>query len=63
MVLEKQRGLVDDAEDAAEGVGGVLVTSNSDGIDAHFDDGVIVTAGLGHVAEVEDVGLFDFEFF
>ena len=35
------------------------MASNSDGVDAHFDDGVIVAAGLGHVAEVEDVFFFD----
>ena len=52
-----------DAEDAAESVGGVFVVADGDGVDAHLDDWVIVAAGLGHIAEVEDVGFFDFELF
>ena len=51
------------AENAAEGVSGVFVTPHGDGVDAHFDDGVIVAAGLGHVAEIEDVGFLDAELF
>ena len=54
---------LEDAEDAAEGVGGVLVIPDGNCVNAHLHDGVIVAARLGHVAEVEDVGFFDVEFF
>ncbi len=56
-------GLVDDAEDAFEGVGGVFVVADGDGVDTHLDDRVIIAARLSHVAEVEDVLFVDFEFF
>ena len=51
----------ENAEDAAEGISGVFVVSDGDGVDAHFDDGVIVAAGLGHVAEIENIFLLDAE--
>lgn len=51
------------AEDATEGEEGVLVGADGDGFDAHLDDGVVVAAGLGHVAEIEDVGFFNLEMF
>ena len=37
----------------------------SDGysVDAHFYDWVIIAAGLGHVAEIEDVFFIDVKFF
>ena len=37
--------------------------ANGDGVEAHLDDGIIVAAFLGHVAEVEDVGLCDLKLF
>lgn len=43
-------------ENAAEGKESVFVGTDGDSVDAELDDGVIVAAGLGHVAEVEDVG-------
>lgn len=52
-----------DAKNAAECVGGIFVRTDSDSVDAHLDDWVIVAAWLGHVAEVENVGFFDGEFF
>ena len=36
---------------------------HGDGINTHFDDWVIIAAGLGHVAEVENVFFADTEFF
>ena len=46
-----------------EGEGGVFVGMDSDGIDAHLNNGVVIASWLGHVAEIKDVGFFDFEFF
>ena len=51
------------AKDAAESESGVFVVADGDGIYAHLDDGIIVATGLSHVAEVEDVGFFDFKLF
>ena len=50
---------LDNTQYAAEGVGGVFVVSDSDGVDAHLDDWIIVAAGLGHVAEIQDIFFFD----
>lgn len=52
----------DDAKDTTESVKSVFVGADSDGIDAHLDDGVVIPSRLGHVAEVEDVRLLDVEF-
>ena len=51
--------LVDDAKYALEGESGVFVRADGDGVDAHFDDRVIVAAWGGHVAEIEDVFFLD----
>ena len=51
--------LFDEAENATEGIGGVFVVADGDGFDAHLDDRIIVAARLSHVAEVEDIFLFD----
>ena len=69
--IKKSRGknscgkgsFLEDTEEAAEGVGGVFVVSDGDGVDAHFDDGVIVAAGLSHVAKVKDILFLDAELF
>ena len=53
----------DDAENATQGVGGVFVVSDGDGINAHLDYGVIIATGLSHVAEVENIFFLDVEFF
>ena len=37
--------------------------ADRDGIDAHLNDGIIVATWLSHIAKVEDIFLFDFEFF
>lgn len=37
--------------------------ADSDGVNAHLDDWVIVAARLGHVAEVKDIIFFDVELF
>ena len=39
------------------------MTTDGNGVDAHLDDGIIVAARLGHVAEIEDVLLVDFKLF
>ena len=39
------------------------MAANSDGIDTHLDDRVVVATWLSHVAKVENVGFFDFELF
>ncbi len=53
----------DNTENTLEGVGGVFVGSDRDGIDAHLDNWVIIATRLSHVAEVQDVFLVDVEFF
>ena len=35
------------------------MVADGDGVDTHFYNGVIVAAGLGHIAEIEDVFLVD----
>lgn len=35
------------------------MASDSNSIDAHLDDWIIITAGAGHVAKIEDVVFFD----
>lgn len=37
--------------------------ADGDSVDTHGDDRIVVPAGLGHVAKVEDVGFFDVKFF
>ena len=41
-----------EAENAAEGIGGVFVRADGNGVDTHLDDGVIVPSWLGHIAKV-----------
>lgn len=48
----------EDTENAAKSEGGVFVASDGNGVDAHFNDWIIVATWLSHVAEVEDVGFF-----
>lgn len=52
-----------DAEDAAEGEAGIFMISNGDSFYAHLNYGVIVASRLSHIAEVENVGFFDLQFF
>ena len=61
--LRLSLGFRGDGGDATEGVGGVFVGADGDGVDAHLDDGIVVAAWLGHVAEVEDFVGLDLEFF
>ena len=51
------------AENSAQGVGGVFVATDCDGVDAHLDDWIIITARLGHVAKIKDVFFGNVEFF
>ena len=37
--------------------------ANRDGVDTHLDDWIVVTTRLSHIAEVEDIFLFNFELF
>ena len=50
---------LDNTQYAAEGVGSIFVISNRDSVDTHLHDRVIVAAGLGHVAKVENIFFFD----
>lgn len=43
------------AEDTAQSIGGVFVRAHSDCVDAHLHHGVVIAAGLGHIAKIEDV--------
>ena len=52
-----------DGEDAAEGVGSVFVATDSDGINAHLNDWIIVATWLSHIAKVEDFFFGDIQFF
>ena len=45
----------DHAKNTAQGESRVFVRADRDGVDAHLDDWIIVTAGLGHVAKIENL--------
>ena len=50
-----------DAEDAAKSVSCIFVRTNSDCINAHLDDWVIIAAWLSHIAEIENFGFLNLE--
>lgn len=50
-------------EDAFESIKRVFVGADSDGVDAHGDDWVVVAARLGHVAKIKHVGFLDVKLF
>ena len=62
MFLDLDDAGAERGEDAAEGEEGVFVGADGNSVDVHLDDGVVVAAELGHVAEVEDLTFVDFEF-
>lgn len=53
--------IADDAKNTAKSVGGVFVTADGNSVDTHLDDRIIIATGLGHIAEVEDIGFLDVE--
>lgn len=51
-MLSSFMSYLDNTQYAAEGVGSIFVISDSDGVDAHLDDWIIIATRLGHVAEI-----------
>lgn len=49
--------LLKNTEDAAEGISGVFMTTDGNGVYAHLDNWVIVAARLGHITEIENIML------
>lgn len=51
----------DEAENTLQGIKCILVRTDGDSVDAHFDHGIIIAARLSHVAKVENLGFGNVE--
>ena len=45
----------DEAENTLQGIKCILVRTDGDSVDVHFDHGIIVAARLGHITEIENL--------
>ncbi len=54
---------LNEAENAAQSISSIFVTADSDRIDTHLNNWIIVATWLGHVAKVKNVLFIDFKFF